>query len=89
MRIVQLKAVLFSELTEITPVRFDPVSQYVLQTGGSKKVLLTQTQFPSVLGFCVWIQNHGDILGLVLGRHRIRIVTGIEFFQVKLIGGCR
>ena len=86
MRIVELEHVVRGKVIHRQTV---PLAEHILETGRGQEILLAQAQFLAVLGGVVGIQHHGDVLGLVLHRHRGGIVAGVETLQVESVGGLR
>ena len=88
MRVVELEAVLLGEVLQFAAVLTAPVAHRILQAGRCEEVLLPQPKFATVVGIRVRIQNHRDVLGLILGGDRICITARVEFLEIERVG-CR
>jgi len=85
MGIVKMKAVLSGKGRQVSSLGDNPTIQDILHAGRSKEILLTQTQIFTIFAGVIRIENHGDFFSVVDRCHRRRIITSIEFIEVKLL----
>ena len=89
MRIIHLEDIVAREVLVVrSALSVFPDANRILQTRRRKEILLPESQHLAALAGVVRIENHGDVLGIVLRRHRLGVGTGIEFIEVELVG-CR
>ena len=85
--IIELEDILFGKLTEVLTMDLNPGPHDILKTCTGQKVLLAQPQLLAVFAGVIGIEHHRDVLGQILGAHRLGVISGIEFTQAEFIGG--